>query len=230
MFRFASLGYTVMVVLAGFAFWPLYLSRIAGDVDPYTHFHAAVAITWCALLIVQPLLIPGRKSLHRAIGALSYVLAPLFLVASILLAHSRFSAMDHAKFLMEAPSLFLPLSACLLFGVSYVLAVAHRRTVALHARFMIATGLPMIDPVLGRAIHFYGPSLSHPLFNQAITFGLTDLILVALIVRPSLVPRLRMSYLAPMSLFPALHLAWFSVAQGPLWLPLASAFRALPLP
>ncbi len=229
MFRGAAYSYFGLLVLAGFAFWPLYLSRLGTGVDPYTHWHAILAVCWCTLLIAQPLLIPRHRQAHRRIGTVSYALAPAFAIASLLLAHARFRAMDEAKFQHEAANLFLPLSAVFLFAVSYALALYYRHTLPLHARFMIFTGLPMIDPVLGRILFFYGPSLSNPLFYQAITFGLTDLIVVGLLLWPRLSNRLRTVYVVPAALFPAAHLGWFTFAQSSGWLPLASWFRSLPL-
>ena len=226
----AAYGYVALLLLAAVAFWPRYLSRPVGEIDPYTHAHAAVALAWVFLLIGQPLLLRRHRSLHRRIGRLSYVLAPLFVLASLLLAHARFRAMDGATFQGEAPSLFLPLSAVALFGISYTFAIVHRHTAQLHGRFMIATGLPMIDPVLGRVLYYYGPQLANPLHYQLITFGLTDLILVVLLVRPALPRPLLRAFLYPALAFPIAHLAWFTVVQGPGWLPVASWFRSLPLP
>lgn len=229
-FRSAAYGYVLLLVLAGFAFWPLYLSRLGTNIDRYTHWHAFLAVCWCSLLISQPLLIPAHRQLHRRLGAITYVLAPAFAIASLLLAHARFRAMELAKFHQEAAGLFLPLSAVFLFVVSYALAIYYRRTMALHARFMILTGLPMIDPVLGRILAFYFPAFPTPLLIQAITFGLTDIIIVGLLLRPHMSNRFQLAYGIPAALFPAAHVGWFTFAQGPAWLPFASWFRGLPLP
>jgi hypothetical protein len=137
--------------------------------------------------------------------------------------------MDDAKFQQEAASLFLPLSAVFLFAVSYALALNYRHIMALHARFMVFTGLPMIDPVLGRILFFYGPALPNPLLYQAITFGLTDLIVLGLLVRPRMPNQLRAIYGVPAALFPAAHVGWFTLAQSSGWLPVAAWFRSLPL-
>src|SRR5512133_2894592 len=111
MFTGAAYGFLALLLLAVLAFWPRYLSLLGSPIDPYTHLHAAFATLWCLLLISQPLLVRRHRQLHRRLGGLSYVLAPGFAAASLLLAHSRFRAMDEATFQKEAPSLFLPLSA-----------------------------------------------------------------------------------------------------------------------
>ena len=95
---------------------------------------------------------------------------------------------------------------------------------------MIATGLTMLDPVVARLLSFYAPKFSHPLMYQVFGYGLTDLILVVLLWRPALSARDRRIFLAGVLIFPAAHLAWFTVVQGSLWSPFASWFRTLPLP
>jgi hypothetical protein len=116
MFRGAAYSYFALLVLAGFAFWPLYLSRLGTGIDPYTHWHAFLAVCWCTLLIAQPLLLPKHRQAHRRLGAVSYMLAPAFAIASLLLAHARFHAMEETKFQQDAANLFLPLSAICLFA------------------------------------------------------------------------------------------------------------------
>ncbi len=229
-FRNASWVYVLLLAMAVPAFWPLYLSKLGGPIDRFTHAHAAVATAWCGLLIAQPLLAARNLAAHRLLGRASYLLAPAFVVASVLLAHQRFRAMDEATFAREAPTLFLPLSAAFLFSVAYGFGVGYRRAMPLHARFMILTGLPMIDPVLGRTMFFHLPALPHPLHYQAITFGLTDLVVVALLFVPRATKGVRLAYGLPAALYPAAHALWFTWVQGPGFLPFASWFRSLPLP
>ncbi|HQQ76846.1 MAG TPA: hypothetical protein PLB01_05790 [Thermoanaerobaculia bacterium] len=228
--RGAAWAYVALFALAGFAFWPKYLSQLGGPIDPYTHAHAIVATGWCLLLVAQPLLATRDVAAHRALGLATYALAPAFVLAAVLLAHARFRAMDEATFRQEAPTLFLPLSAALLFSVSFFLAVRHRRETPLHARLMVLTGLPMIDPVLGRVLFFFLPPLPHPLLYQAVTFGLTDLVVLLMFFVPPASARVRRAYAAPAALFVLAHAFWFTLAQGPAWVPFAAWFRSLPLP
>ncbi|HBL25605.1 MAG TPA: hypothetical protein DD490_02090, partial [Acidobacteria bacterium] len=100
---YLALGTVALVALSALAFWPLYLSKPFRAADGYTHFHAAVGTGWLALLLVQALLIRGdRRSAHQLFGRASFVLAPAFVVSSVLLAHFRFSRMDEATFAREA--------------------------------------------------------------------------------------------------------------------------------
>jgi hypothetical protein len=229
-FRNSSYAYLALLALSVFAFWPRYLSRLREAIDQHTHWHTILAVMWCALLVIQPQLVVRNLSLHRRLGRTAYILAPAFAAASLMLAHARFRAMDDQAFRREAATMFLPLSAVVLFVIAVSLAIYYRKVLPLHARFMLLSGLPMIDPVVGRVLYFYGPSLRHPLYYQAITFGVTDFIVAGLLLYPHMRARLRIAYGLPALVFPLTHLAWFTVAQGPLWLPLASWFRSLQVP
>jgi uncharacterized membrane protein YozB (DUF420 family) len=229
---FPNSGYyfIALLVAAVAAFWPKYVSRPFGSVDAYTHAHAIAMVLWCGLLIVQPLLIKtGRRSLHRGLGATSYVLAPCVLVASVLLAHFRFRSMDEATFAAEAPSLYLPLSGFALFGACYAAAMVWRRTPAVHARFMIGTALTTLDPVVGRLLFFYLPPLPHYLLYQAVTFGGTDALIAFLARKDRGLPQVRWAFPAMLAVFAVTHLLWFTLAQSTLWRPVAAWFRSLPL-
>jgi hypothetical protein len=231
-FRNSGYWFAALLVAAGFAFWPRYLSRLGLEepIDGYTHLHAAVATAWCVLLIVQALLIrAGRRALHRRLGAASWVVGPLLVVASILLTHARFRAMSAEEYAGVAKFMYLPLHAAALFAWAWALAMAWRRTTVLHARFMIATALVLVDPIGSRLIEYYGRPFENPLHTQIVTFGLEDLILLALLWKPPMAPRHRRLFAAGAVVFPLIHLGWFTFAQGPAWLRFADWFRALPL-
>lgn len=229
---FRNSGYYFMALLgAGVAaFWPRYISRSPGEVDAYTHVHAAAMVAWCALLIVQPFLIRARRlSVHRGLGSVSYAVAAAVVASSILLAHYRFGSMDEATFAAEARNLYLPLSAVVLFGIAYAGGILYRRKPELHARFMIGTSLPMIDPVLGRVLAFYFPPLPDYLYYQAVTYGLTDVILLSLVLRDRGRAQGRRAFAALLVVFVTTHALWFTWAQSDRWSGVASWFRGLPL-
>jgi hypothetical protein len=217
-----------LLVVALIAFWPTYLSRLAAT-DAYTHLHAVSAALWMVLLVAQPLAIRTRRlDLHRAMGRASWVLAPFVLAAIVLLAHSRLQGLDARRFLDQTYVLYLQVSLAALWSLCYGLAIAWRRTTALHARFMVCTGLTLIDPVAIRLMFWID---STPSWNyQWLTFGLTDLVLAALIAaeRRSASGR---------GVFPAM-LALFVLLQAPPLLGLTASapwqsfsrwFAALPL-
>lgn len=220
----------VLTVLAFGAFWPMYLAKPFSTLDRTTHVHAAIGLVWMLLLVAQPLAIRGgRVTLHRTLGRLAYVVAPAFVVSGVLLAHVRFAAMDARLFDGEARFLYLPMHTALLFALAAALGFAYRRQTALHARLMAATGLLLIDPVIVRLMVHYLPPLPFAVY-QSVTFGLTDLAFVGLVVwfRPA--ARDRRPLWALLSLMVAAHVLWFALAPTASWLAFARWFRALPLP
>lgn len=168
-----------VLLVALVAFWPSYLSQL-GAQSAYTHLHAVLATLWILMLIAQPTLIRKRHlDWHRVLGRVSYGLAPLIIISIVLLAHSRIAGLTEEAFAGQIYVLYLQVSLVTLFGLSYGLAVLKRRNMALHARFMICTGFTLIDPVVIRLMIWAD---SAPGWNyQWFTFGLTDLVILALI-------------------------------------------------
>lgn len=228
--RLVALSSLVLIGLALAAFWPMYLSKPFAAVDGYTHLHAAAGAAWMAMLVAQPLLISRRRlDLHRLLGRASYLLAPLFVASGIFLAHFRFTAMDDARFRTEAFSLYLPLFSAIVFAAAWILGVRYKGHAALHARFMAATALLLIDPVVGRILFFYFPPLPALPLYQLFGFVLADAVMVALIVsyRPRGTGRgALLAFGAFLLLAQAL---WFTLAPTASWLAFATWFRGLPL-
>ena len=193
------------LLLAFAAFWPTYLSQPRAS-NGYTHFHAATATAWMLLLILQSWAIGSRRiGLHRASGKASYALAPLVVGSILLLAHFRIRTAAPEAYAIQTYILYLQLSLALLFTVSYALAIATRRSVARHSRFMVCTALTLIDPVVIRIMFWID---STPTWNyQWLTFGLTDLLFLVLIW-------LERNNRAGRLVFPAM-LALFVAAQLP---------------
>jgi len=166
--------------------------------------------------------------LHRMLGRASYALAPLILVSILLLAHSRIKGLAGEPYAIQTYVLYLQTSLAVVFGLSYALAIITRHKAALHARFMVCTALTLIDPVVIRLMFWVD---STPGWNyQWFTFGLTNLVLIVLIVldRHARVGR---------RVFPAM-LVVFVIAQAPAlfgltntaaWQAFSRWFAALPL-
>jgi hypothetical protein len=222
----ATLGLLALTVAA---FWPTYLSKPFGSADRFTHLHAVLGATWLLLVISQAHLINARKfAVHRAIGRLSFLIAPAFVLSSVLLAHHRFSSMDSATFASEAYTLYLPLSASALFAVAFSLAVTYRNAPPLHARFMACTALLLVDPVLGRALAFHVIELPQFWHYQLITFGV-ELALLGVMVRtlrPSAKPHVFSAFAAT---YAAVLMLWFIAPRTEPWLVFAKWFRELPI-
>jgi hypothetical protein len=172
--------FAAFFALALLAFWPTYFARIAAT-GPYTHLHATFAAAWMLLLILQSWAIGARRvALHRLFGKISYAIAPLVVATILLLAHDRIAhAPAGEAYAIQTYILYLQVSLAALFALSYGLAIANRRSVARHSRFMVCTALTLVDPVLIRILFWAAPA--QPFNYQWITFGVTDFVFLILI-------------------------------------------------
>lgn len=218
------------LLLAGLAFWPQYLSRSPADVDGYTHLHAAFGTAWLGVVIAQAgLMARGKLAWHRRVGRSTWLLAPGFVLSGLLLAHFRFSRMTSDRFAAEAPTLYLPISASLLFAFAWGLGVALRHRRPLHARLMAATVVPLIDPVVGRILFFYFPPLPTPVLYQAFTYSLAVLLLIAMTTTlpPASADRRAFRRFAVASV--VVMALWFGLPLTSWWTAFGEWFRGLPL-
>lgn len=168
-----NLGYwfllLILLVFAGF--YTTYFSVIFQPTAPLFHLHFALMAIWIAMLIVQPFLIKYKKrSIHRTLGKVSYVLVPVTLITSFLVirfSYYRFTGklrqeaslgiiqLNNDQISNEAASVqAIALYWFLMFTLFYVLAVINRRKSAIHARYMVATALSLLGPTVDRIIFF----------------------------------------------------------------------------
>lgn len=122
------------------------------------HFHGAMLMSWFAMLIIQPLLIRFKQNnIHRNLGKISYLLAPMvcysiFLVTRMLYFReikTRTMESVLGQLSLDIPTIFI-------FGLFFTLSMINRKDSAVHMRYMIATSLLMIGPGLGRALIIFG--------------------------------------------------------------------------
>lgn len=224
------------VALIGFAVWGFWATYFTAD-SPVAmeHVHGVVMFAWCLLLVLQAWLIrSGERSLHRLTGQLSYLLAPLIALSTLLLAHHKLVMRGLEGF---GPMVFgLQLFLLLQFLLIYGLAIAHRRSPDVHARYMVGTVFPMLDPIFNRILSIplavYFPSLP----DQAIfiTFGSILLIVSALawIDRKEGYPRPVFLHMLGILLVTQLAILapLFSPAYAGWWKGIAGWYLALPLP
>jgi hypothetical protein len=220
-----------LFILAIVAFWQLYVAKLPFGADVFVNLHAAGVVAWMLMLVSQPLLIrAGKRQLHRRMGKISYGLVPFIIVGSLLLAHHRIAALPPTQFAAEGKDLYLPLVADALFITCYTLAIVNRRNAFLHPRYMIATALPLIDPVTFRLLLFYSPLTPSDIVFPAIGYGITDAILLLLIWLDRNEPRGRKVFAQLLPIFLIGHLGWFTLGQTQAWFQVAAWFRDLPLP
>jgi hypothetical protein len=221
--------FAVMLAITTVAFWPTYFSLPLRSSSVYTHLHAVTATAWMLLLIAQPVAIRTRRlALHRTLGRLSYAVAPAVLVTMALLAHHRLRTAPPEAYAIQTYVLYLQVSLATLFGVSYALAMLTRRRAALHARFIVCTGMTLIDPIVIRLMFWIDPT---PSWNyQWFTFGLTDFALAMLVWTERHAPRGRWVFPSMLGLFILLQaFALLQLTGSWPWQAFAKWFAALPL-
>lgn len=169
--------FVAFLLAALFGFWPTYTARIEAGATWQVHAHGALMLSWCLLLIAQAWLIRDRRGpLHRRLGKVSFVLAPLIVISAFVVEHE---SLVRAAGKYDLETLFfawLILALLSVFVLAYVLAMIHRRTMALHMRYKICTPLTMIDPVFAR-IFDVRLGIVYPT-GQIMTFAMIDAILL----------------------------------------------------
>jgi hypothetical protein len=163
-YRYAHYVLLGMIPLIGLAFWPFYFSQL-GENPLSSHVHGVTGMAWFVLLMLQSWAIHSRRNaLHRVAGKSSFVLFTLFLVGGFMALHAMargVGAGQNPFIAMHGPGLALQdLLAVLAFAGLYYGALRHRRSVQLHARFMLATPLLLLTPVFGRLFEAHVPGLS----------------------------------------------------------------------
>jgi hypothetical protein len=220
--RASGLWLLALPLLAVVGFWKPYISRFE-SADGCTHAHALSMSVWCALLVAQPLLLrAGRRAAHRAAGALSYWLVPLMLVSSIALAHHRIAASAGHITAAQSGLLFVQFGTTWLFLQSYALAIVFRRSPALHARFMICTGLTMIDPIVARILVFWTPGVAF--LADFVILIVTVPVLIGLIVLERHAPRGRIVFPVMLLMFAAFQAAALRAGDWAFWRRVAEGF------
>ena len=156
----AWLWVTVLVMLTVPAFWPNYLGKL-GVVEWQLHVHGVTAGLWALLVIIQSFTIHrGQGNLHRTAGLASLVLAPLFLAGGLLVIATM--AIRPGPFTELFGARLAAIDAVSVFGFAafVFLALKHRRNTGLHASWMLATIIPLINPTVGRLIPAFVPGLT----------------------------------------------------------------------
>jgi hypothetical protein len=177
--KYRALGYffLILIPLVFFGFYKTYFIQFPTFRDVkhnYIHIHAAIAIIWVLLIIVQPFLIVNKKfSWHRKLGKLSYLIFPLLILSFIPMVLNNLNS--------DTPeNAFFPIGDGTLLVLFYSLAIYNRKKTALHMRYMIAAALVLFGPTVGRIL----PNLLGfgAIATQNIQFTIIQSILIALVL------------------------------------------------
>jgi hypothetical protein len=123
------------------------------------------------MLIAQPFLIKYKKlAIHRMLGKISYVLVPLVLLSGFLMVRRSYyllvedlrqkatqglNQLNDNQILQQAAAYeAIAIFYLSWFALFYSLAIINKRKSAIHARFMLATALPLLGPTVDRIVFF----------------------------------------------------------------------------
>ena len=231
--------FVVFLALTVWAFWPSYFSRLFDQPTLLHHAHGIVLALWLVMLVVQAQLIrTQRRSLHRQLGKLSYVVAPAVVLVTTAFVHQRLAPLAGVAAWPAAAlhSLALMLGSLLAFAVFYGLAIAKRRDSQTHARWMVCTVFPMFTPVTDRLIAVNAPSLigllprieGNPVL-PVVGFAAADLILLALSWWDWRANRRLGVFPVALAVLLVYHAGTLALHRVPAWNAFAGWFVGLPL-
>jgi hypothetical protein len=150
-------GMVLLFIALQIGFHPTYLQYFPGfeKFNWLHHTHGFLMMCWMVMLVIQPYLIYKRKyPIHRLIGKISYVIAPLMLISMFLVTRLNYlTTVGEIDFkdvaYIQALNFIEPIS----FLVFYVLAVINKNDVSKHVRYMISTSFPMIMAIFSRILY-----------------------------------------------------------------------------
>ena len=144
------------------------------------------------------------------------MVVPLIVLSALVLAQMRIRQAPAEALPVQQYILFLGVSASILLATVWGLGIRHRHQPALHARYMAATALTLLDPSLARVMIFWVPAVPPPLY-QWISFGLVYAILLLLIFLDRKSPRGRAALWVVLALFVGLHASILLVPGTGAW-------------
>ena len=178
------------------------------------HFHGVMMMGWVWMLLLQPILIlKGKTRLHRRVGSLSYVLAPLVLFSLYLANRDQFqNTAAHDGQTAAIAGLALTLPEAVFFAILYSLAIFYRNRPALHMRFMCSTAFLFLNPAMGRMFRTY--------FDFRLGFAISSPIVLSVVGLITIVDSLRTKRLSPFTLvfgLMLLHKIIWELRNTPFW-------------
>jgi hypothetical protein len=170
---YKNIGLFIIVVLAFviLGFYNSYYGLMPSfkGVSVAMHIHGAIMLSWFLLLIAQPILIRQNKfELHKKVGKMSYVIAPLVVLSILLVSKAQFLRNLNLQTLNENIAILtLDLPLAFTFAAFYILALLNKKRTPYHMRYMISTALLiMIAGTVRVFLNFFGLE-----FPRAVQFG-----------------------------------------------------------
>ena len=214
------------------AFWPGYLSKLA-EAKPAHHWHAAGAVLWTVLAIVQTWTVHhDRLALHRKTGLALFALFPLFLIGGMWVIHVEAVTLagdltsDEGKTIAQF-GFFDPL-ANIGFAILFWAGLKYRSKVQLHARYMLAMLLFVVAPIGFRLLSFI-PWVRAQGFSLAMGGGNLIAFAIALYLY-SRAPKHGRPFLLAAAIIATQEVLFETIGRLPAWAPIFASVSAVNLP
>ena len=176
--------FLAILLLAILVFGTQFILRVsAGGAGylPLAAFHAVTTGFWCLLLVAQGYFARrGLMDTHRALGKISYLLAPVvaFTIFWLSLDVLRYEGIGAGSLYILSVRIFL-----LVFFVFFLtLALFNTRRPDIHARWMICSAAILLDPILSRVSAYLHPVPWTTGFHQFVAFAAMNLLIGLLVV------------------------------------------------
>jgi hypothetical protein len=188
------------------------------EVPSVVHFHSVIMLLWCITLVVQPILINRKKyHIHRLVGKMSYLLAPMVIVSMWLIIDYSFIRMNPVLSREEnLAQIFFPISQMILFILFYILAMVYKNKAPIHMRYIIMSSIVLLGPTIGR-IDFSILGLGS--FNMDLI--VMDLVILLLFTKDVLNKRDYKPYGVGLVAYLGLHIVYHYIPQTEFWMNLA---------
>lgn len=228
MYRNASYYFAAALVVALLGFFSTYLTQLS-QTDGTRHLHGMVAFGWMLLLVAQPWLIRTRRvRWHRLLGKLSLPVAVLLVVSGLLVTHAMLHETGRGFVRAFGDRLaFLDVTSLAYFIWTYAMGLRHRRTLALHARYLAATAVLLLPPAIARAAANNLPMVHGFLPALHLSYVVTELVTLALLASDRRIGAPRAPYLALLGFTLFQHASVVLVPQWDQWAAVCRWYGAL---
>ncbi len=157
-------GMVLLFIALQIGFHPTYLKYFPAfnQFNWLHHKHGVLMVSWMVMLVLQPFLIlKGKDSIHRLIGKISYLIAPLMIISMFLVMRLGYlSTVNKIDFKEVAELQAVTIIELISFAIFYLLAVINKKDIAKHKRYMIASSFPMAIAIFSRILqHSFGTAI-----------------------------------------------------------------------
>ena len=228
-FRNSFFFMAIIPLFALWGFWVTYFTRPAETLSGYDHLHGFAMLAWCVMLILQSFLVrTSRRDLHGTMGKLSYLIAPLVIVSTVMLANYKinFRGLTDEGLYVLGLQVFILIQ----FTVFYAMAIYYRKMPDVHARWMICTAITLLDPIFARIIlvNFIHVPIETGI-AQYITYTGIEIIVLVLIYKDWKAHQRRDVFVPALVILLVTHALSLFTLKIPAWENFAMWFKALPL-